>query len=158
MIVHDYLELSSMVKGVLRRIVEDRGCPCTSERFRYWVGKEQGPGWQDNIQNLLVEAAVELPLFRQIPCEVPEYGLENLIQCDNCSMKWKYFSIEWRMLAFHKRLVPARLEPLPFCGIRGDSIFATAGKEPASHGTVLTAGEWAEFMLFDIPHPGKAEE
>ena len=71
----------------------------------YWVGKQQGPGWQDNIQNQLVESALKLACFEQIDDCEKSCGLQSSYTCTNCGVEWNYFSVEWRMLAFHRRLV-----------------------------------------------------
>lgn len=109
---------------------------------------QQGPGWQDNIQNQLVESTLKLVCFEKIEDREKSYGLEGSYVCSNCETEWNHFSIEWRMLAFHKRLLkigaddPGKLyEEL----IRND-VFATVGHEPAGRNT-LSLEQWVAFML-----------
>jgi len=136
------------VEQVLKQYCSDKGCPCNIKQFVYWAGKQQGPGWQDNIQNQLVESSLGLVCFEQIgDCE-KSYGLKSSYICNNCGIKWNYFLIEWRMLAFHKRLVkvgaddPSRL----YEELTGNDIYATVGHEPAGK-NALSLEQWVDFML-----------
>ncbi len=138
------------VSDVLQRYIVSHHCPCHWPQFEYWVGKPQGPGWQDEIQNDVIEAAVALPSFVRTPPACPEYGLEEELQCSNCGTKWKHFSEEWRMLAFRHILV--RVGPqgssalAPRCQLIGANVFATLGHEPAATTLSLTLGQWTRFM------------
>ena len=135
---------------VLNQYLEKNACPCNWTQFRYWVSKEQGPGWQDEIQNALVEIALELPIFlSEIPSN-PEYGLAAEVCCEHCSTKWKHFKIEWRMLAFKEQLIPSNLHEEEFTNfpdqLVSESIFATAGREPHQSIQRLSISEWIDFM------------
>lgn len=139
---------SGKVEYVLNEYCSNKGCPCSIKQFVYWAGKQQGPGWQDNIQNQLVKSSLKLVCFERIgDCE-KSYGLEDSYICSNCGVKWNYFSIEWRMLAFHKRLVkvgaddPGRL----YDELIGDDVFATVGFEPAGK-NAFSLEQWVAFML-----------
>lgn len=133
---------------VLRRYSSNRGCPCNIKQFVYWAGKQQGPGWQDNIQNQLVESTLKLVCFEQIEDLEKSYGLEGSYVCNNCGTEWNLFSIEWRMLAFHKRLLkigaddPGKL----YEELIGNDVFATVGHEPDGRNT-LSLEQWVSFML-----------
>ncbi len=138
----------SKVAYVLKQYCSDKGCPCNIKQFVYWAGKQQGSGWQDNIQNQLVESSLKLVCFEQIgDCE-KSYGLEGSYICNNCGIKWNHFSIEWRMLAFHKRLMkvgaddPGKL----YEELISNDVFATVGFEPAGRKT-LSLEQWVAFML-----------
>jgi len=48
----------SKVEYVLSEYRSEKGCPCYYEPFLYWAGKQQGPGWQDSVQNQLVESTL----------------------------------------------------------------------------------------------------
>ncbi len=136
------------VDRVLSEYCQEDGCPCGFRKFQYWAGKEQGPGWQDSIQNQLVKSTLKLKCFKAIDDFKKEYWLEGEYYCKNCGTKWKHFSEEWRMLAFRERLLiigksnPEKL----FEGIVGAEIFATAGSEPKGK-TLLTLEEWEKFMV-----------
>lgn len=136
---------------VLSEYLRSHSCICTWPQFGFWAGKEQGPGWQDNLQNDLVEAALDLPFMRREPPSVPEYWLESEVVCGNCCSRWKHFRVEWRMLAFQDRLVPyGSSGPGPSSGyghLTGDSICATLGHEPEAGRPILSTGEWMNFML-----------
>ena len=136
------------VNDVLSRYVDQHGCPCDWPQFEYWVGKLQGPGWQDNIQNDLVEISRKLPCFYRPPSRPAEYGSDSSITCSKCRREWRYSSEEWRMLAYHERLIP--LKPsnaaTTFSAAVGANFFATVGFEP-NNTRLLTLTEWAEFML-----------
>lgn len=135
------------IADVLGLYVENHGCPCNWPQFEYWSGKPQGPGWQDNIQNELVKAALKLDCFHRRPPETPRYGLEALVTCSACGREWQYFSEEWRMLAFHDRLIPVH----PSAASQRDdalvdeNFFATVGREPNAART-LRLMEWSNFM------------
>ncbi len=156
MTTHDDMPLEAMderravVSAVLEEGLSSRGCPCNWPQFEYWAGKTQGPGWQDNIQNCLVELAVRLRCFGLHPPRSPEYWLVEELHCGVCGTVWLHFCEEWRMLAFHERLVRADRRPpytgTPGAGPIGADIAATAGFEPA--GLVrLTLAEWADYMI-----------
>jgi|SRR5690606_817602 hypothetical protein len=136
------------IGDVLSQYVNEHGCPCRWPQFEYWVSKPQGPGWQDNIQNELVKAALKLHCFQRRRPEVPRYGLEALVACSECGREWQYFSEEWRMLAFHERLIPVHPSPAAERGsaLVGANVFATAGQEPNAART-LSLEQWAKFML-----------
>ncbi|MEN8209391.1 MAG: hypothetical protein ABFR50_09070, partial [Candidatus Fermentibacteria bacterium] len=96
----------------------------------------------------LVESALELPCFKRIDDCENVWGLSGSYTCTNCGVKWNYFSLEWRMLAFHQRLVkvgaddPGRLYDDIICG----DIAATVGHEPNGR-KALSPEEWVAFML-----------
>ena len=144
-------EQRKIVGDVLNKYLEDNECPCDWPQFRYWVSKQQGPGWQDGIQNDLIDLALELPTFRSISPPNPEYWLEAEVHCDHCGSRWNYYSEEWRMLAFQRRLIRLDktdddLEKFPELMI-SESIYATVGKEPLSEIQRLTTEGWVKFML-----------
>ncbi len=136
------------VEYVLDKYYTDKGCPCRIKQFVYWAGKQQGPGWQDNIQNQLVESALKLACFEQIDDCEKSWGLADSYTCTNCGTKWNYFSLEWRMLAFHRRLVkvgaddPGKLYDEMIC----DDVAATVGHEPDGR-KALSLEQWVAFML-----------
>ena len=136
------------VARVLNEYLARDGCPCGIKQFVYWAGKKQGPGWQDSIQNQLVESALKLKCFVRVEDFKKEYWLEGVYYCKNCGTEWKHFSQEWRMLAFQEQLLlvgdddPSKL----FDDIIGAEIFATYGKEPSDKKS-LTLKEWENFML-----------
>lgn len=100
------LEYQRRVVGdVLATYLASHQCPCRWPQFVYWVGKERPPRSQDSIQNDLVAAALELPFYVREPPAKPEYWLKQLVRCDRCGARWKHFSEEWRMLAFHETLI-----------------------------------------------------
>ncbi len=142
-------DMRRTVSSVLSELCGSGGCPCGSARFAFWAGKEQGPGWQDNLQNALVEAALALPFFETKPPAEPEYWLEADVRCGRCGASWRLFSVEWRMMAHQKRLVPAAGVPvLPDVpeGLMGDCIAATCGHEPSEGRPTISPGDWAVFM------------
>ena len=147
--IRQHLEnTKNIVENVLSEYCSDEGCPCDYKPFVYWAGKQQGPGWQDNIQNQLVQSTLRLDCFSRInDCE-KAYWFEGSYECSNCRTKWNYFSEEWRMLAFHKRLLkiggddPGKL----FEELIGNDIFASVGFEPAGKST-LSLEQWIAFML-----------
>jgi hypothetical protein len=136
------------ISHVLSQLVAKHGCPCHSPQFEYWVSKPQGPGWQDGLQNELVSAALKLKCFSRRKPETPRYGLEAIITCARCGREWQYFSEEWRMLAFHDRLIPLQPSaPVDSDPLRvGPNVFATAGQEPTAVHT-LGLEEWKKFMI-----------
>lgn len=146
------------VELVLKEFCSQDGCPCGFKEFVFWAGKNQGPGWMDDIQNQLVDSARKLDCFSEIEDYEKAYWLEGAYYCKNCGTRWNYFSEEWRMLAFRKRFLiidgddPNELFP----EIIGAEIFATAGSEPAGKRS-LTLEQWEKFMLgndFNTkPHP-----
>jgi hypothetical protein len=138
-----------VISGVLGQYVSRNGCPCSWPQFVFWAGKDQGPGWQDNVQNILVKSALTLTCFVKSPPKVPEYALEADVTCTICGAQWKYFSLEWRMLAFQESLVRTDREIADnsqFLGINSDDVFATAGFEPEEGTRVLSLDEWVQFM------------
>jgi hypothetical protein len=143
-------EQRKIVKDVLEGYLEIFDCPCDWPQFIYWVGKEQGPGWQDGIQNDLVEIALELPFYRSDEPSQPEYWLASEVTCERCGARWKCYSVEWRMLAFQNRLVrldkgDLGLSEFPDL-IISNSISATVGHEPGPKIPRLTTEEWVRFM------------
>lgn len=141
-------KVDERVSLVLRTYCLESGCPCGRNPFVYWTGKDQGPGWQDNIQNSLVKAALSLDCFEQIATDFRTYGYEDSWLCSNCGTLWHHISIEWRMLAFHERLV-MNGEPEPdhlYPDLISDSIAATVGYQPGGR-EVLSLDQWAAFML-----------
>ena len=142
------------VRDVLNNYMEKNKCPCDWPQFRYWVSKKQGPGWQDGIQNDLIQLALELPIFYLISPPKPEYWLEAEVHCDQCNAKWNYYSEEWRMLAFQKRLIRLDKNDDNFADfpelLISESIFATAGREPHPEIPKLSTDEWEKFMGGEI--------
>lgn len=136
------------VNKVLRKYLALDGCPCGFKQFVYWAGKTQGPGWQDSIQNQLVDSAIKLKCFSEVKDFEKEYWLSGVFYCKNCGTNWKYFSEEWRMLAFRKRfmIIGGENPDGLFEGVIGDEIFATYGREPSDKKS-LTLAEWVKFML-----------
>lgn len=138
----------SKAEYVLREYCSDRGCPCGYKQFVYWAGKQQGPGWQDSIQNQLVRSSLELACFEQIgDCE-KSYGFDSSYVCNNCGTRWNYFSVEWRMLAFHNRLLKVGADDPSslYKEMIGSDVFATVGHEPAGR-NALSPDQWVAFML-----------
>ncbi len=143
-------ERREAVDRVISEYLRSHACICAWPQFIFWAGKEHGPGWQDNIQNDLVEAALKLPYLVSSKPSVPEYCLEADVYCAECRARWKFFSEEWRMLAFQERLVlldRKMLIPSEYAGLTGAGIAATAGHEPEAGRRMLPIGEWIEFML-----------
>ncbi len=140
--------VKTKVEYVLDKYYTDLGCPCGIKQFVYWAGKQQGPGWQDNIQNQLVRSALGLACFVKIDDCEKAWGLDSSYTCTNCGVKWNYFALEWRMLAFHRRLVkvgaddPGRLYDEMIC----DDVAATVGHEPDGM-KALSLDQWVAFML-----------
>ncbi len=85
--------IADKVGYVLKEYCSNKGCPCNIKQFVYWAGKQQGPGWQDNIQNQLVKSSLELVCFEQIDDCEKSYGLEGSYICNNCGVKWNYFQV-----------------------------------------------------------------
>lgn len=139
-----------IVKEVLEGYLEIFDCPCDWPQFMYWVSKEQGPGWQDGIQNDLVDIALELPFYRSNTPSQPEYWLASEVICERCGAQWKHYSIEWRMLAFQKRLLRLDQDELDLAEFPdlmiSESIYATVGHEPHPDIPRLTTSEWVQFM------------
>jgi hypothetical protein len=135
------------VRRVLRHYVDERGCPCDYRPFIYWAGKKQGPGWQDNVQNILVKSALELPFFEKTEVQSSDWGYSGSWFCRGCGTLWRHISIEWRMLAFHERLLregeddPDTLYP----ALMSTDIAATAGFEPRGL-EAISLEQWVEFM------------
>lgn len=140
--------IKSNVEYVLIEYCSAKGCPCDYKPFVYWAGKQQGPGWQDNIQNQLVKSALKSGCFSKINNYEKSYWLEGSYVCDNCGTEWNYFSEEWRMLAFHNRFLkiggddPGKL----YEELIGSDIFTSVGFEPAGKNT-LSLEQWVAFML-----------
>ncbi len=147
-IKHHIENITMNAEYVIREYCSEKGCPCNHKQFVYWAGKQQGPGWQDNIQNQLVESVLKSDCFSKInDCE-KTYCLESSYICNKCGTRWNYFLEEWRMLAYHKRLLkvggddPVRL----YKELIGSDIFATVGLEPDGKNT-LSLDQWVAFML-----------
>ncbi len=141
-------EIEERVGHVLSRYLEERGCPCGYRQFVYWAGKTQGPGWQDNVQNALVRAALELDVYEETEMDCGEWGYEGSLFCLACGSLWKHISFEWRMLAYHERLLllgeedPDGLyEPMAAADVA-----ATVGHGPGGIRS-LTLEQWVSFML-----------
>lgn len=148
-LIEQVKQQATVVEEVLRGYVNSHHCPCHWPQFEYWVGKNQGPGWQDGIQNDLVKAAVGLQCFEKTPVSVPGYDVIHYVDCSKCGTRWKHSSEEWRMLAFRERLV--RFDGLSpeaeaYSELVGANIFATAGHEPSDVGRSRTLDQWVEFM------------
>lgn len=138
-----------LVEGVLSEYLSFHECPCRWPQFVSRMGKEQGPGWQDEIQNHLVEAALKLKSYVKVRPADPEFWLEAILHCTKCGSKWKYFSEEWRMSAFRMRLLRTdgdRGDPAG-AGMISSFIFATVGFEPPDDTPMLSLEEWANYML-----------
>lgn len=137
-----------IVSGVLGRYVDAHGCPCAWPQFEYWASKQQGPGWNDSIQNELVENALKLPAFVRRKPEKPDFTLVALVECSECGREWSHHSYEWRMSAFHENLIPQTPTHAAsrFSGLVDANFCATVGHEPRRYKT-LNLAQWAEFML-----------
>ena len=144
-------ETQAAVREVLGEYLSEHPCPCGWPQFRFWAGKEHGPGWMDEIQNCLVREALELPLFRREPPAAPSYMQGNDAVCTVCGTRWQHFEFEWRMLAFQQRLIAPGATPVGCMAfdpkLTGEWIFATVGFGAPAGGPVLTLGEWVSFML-----------
>lgn len=155
--VRQYLaDQDRTIHDLLDRYVKAWGCPCHSPRFEYWVSKEQGPGWQDNFQNSLIDEALKLSTFKQRKPEKPLYFQEADVTCTACGREWQYFAEEWRMLAFRNQLKPLQpsqeAQSLVAQGASqvGGNVFATAGQEPDDKPR-LSLPEWLAFMSEGVP-------
>lgn len=133
---------------VLDRYAVERGCPCDYRQFIYWAGKKQGPGWQDNLQNCLVRATLDMDCFEKTDIDSREWGYEGSWFCRNCGTLWNHISLEWRMLAFHERLLRLGEEDPDslYEGIVAVDVAATVGHEPKDRES-LTLEQWVDFML-----------
>lgn len=145
----------NVVRDVLDHYMQDHECPCNWPQFEYWASKEQGPGWQDSIQNDLVDAARQLNCFSMMNPIQKRYAVEARLRCEKCGREWLSLCEEWRMLAYHKQLVPVNPSETitTFERLADHSFFATAGRGPQDS-RLLTIVEWAEFMLgehYDLP-------
>lgn len=154
-------ETRKAVREVLGEYLSVHPCLCGWPQFRFWAGKEHGHGWMDEIQNSLVVAALDLPLFRLVRPAAPSYMQEDDAVCTVCGTRWSHTAFEWRMLAFQHRLVAAGA-PSPGTGgfdpgLTSEWIFATSGHGPPAGDPVLALREWVSFMLgrpFDaVPRP-----
>lgn len=144
-------ETLGVVRGVLGEYLSRHPCLCGWPQFRFWAGKEQGPGWMDEIQNSLVACALGLRLFRREPPALPSYLQEDDAVCTVCGTRWRHFRYEWRMLAFQERLIPDGTASTVLQGfdhrLTGEWIFATAGYGPPVGDPVLAIRDWESFML-----------
>ena len=142
--------MQQVVRGVLRELTSNGQCPCDNERFCYFAGKEHGSGWQDSVQNELVEQAVKLDTFDQrLPFE-PHSCWEHDLTCRRCGTEWRFFTQEWRMLAYHHRLVKQDNRSdrdAAFAGIISNDIFQTLGMGPPDNARRLTIKQWRDFIL-----------
>lgn len=147
------LELvNKSVRRVLDEYSSDGICPCDRPQFIYWVGKEQGPGWQDTLQNILVRQTLDLEFFEKTEIQKKEYWYSGSYFCGRCGTMWHHYSMEWRMLAFHERLLkegekdPGSLFP----GMISEDIAATVGFEPPPD-RIISLDQWVDFMLDPTP-------
>jgi len=147
-ILRDLEAVRERVEHVLEQYRLDGGCPCAHRQFVYWAGKSQGPGWQDNVQNRLVRSALELDCFERTVSDHKEWGYSGSMLCRNCRTLWHHISLEWRMLAFHERLIRSGgTEPdCLYPGLISNRIAATAGHGPEMK-DALSLEEWTAFML-----------
>jgi len=131
----------NIVDGVLNTYLQTHPCLCTWPQFAYWVSKERLKGSYDIIQNFLVEAALSMPLFKQVPPIIPEFWLEAELTCPVCGTQWKYFCEEWRMLGYHKQLIRADgLTPHP---LLIQALYEKIGCDPDKQ---LDLEKWVLFM------------
>lgn len=130
------------VRAVLRDHVRKHGCPCNWIQFEYWVSKEQGPGWHDTYQNILVDESLHLSCFQQ---DAVTARFDTFLTCQVCRRRWQYVSKEWRMLAYRDRLIPDHSRITSDPGLIGDW-FGTVGFEPATK-RVLDFENWKSYML-----------
>ncbi|MDM7991859.1 MAG: hypothetical protein QUS11_00930 [Candidatus Fermentibacter sp.] len=139
------------MREVLGEYLSGHPCLCGWPQFRFWAGKEHGPGWMDEIQNRLVADALDLPLFRREPPAAPSYMQGDDAVCTACGTRWRHFEFEWRMQAFQQRLIAPGTLPSECAAfdpkLTGEWIFATAGCGPQAGDPVLALGEWVSFML-----------
>lgn len=142
----------SVVEMVLNSYLQTHACPCAWPQFIYWVSKEHPAGSYDPIQNLLVEAALALPTFTQSPPAEPQYWLEAEARCSVCGVRWLYFCEEWRMLGFHKQLVPVdgQGSALPV------DLPCPPGEMPGLN-NAERLDAWVRFMQSDLPNQEKEE-
>jgi len=146
-------EQRSIVQAVLQAYLQTHACPCAWPQFIYWVGKQRPSGSYDPIQNMLVEAALALPTFTQSPPATPQYWLEAEVSCSACGARWLYFCEEWRMLGFHKQLIPldGQGSALPA------DLTRLSGEVPGPN-TERELDAWAQFMQRDLPGESKEEK
>jgi len=149
------------VRETVELYLESHDCPCNWPQFVYWCGKEQGPGWQDGIQNDLVTESLKLPCFKNKQEVKTSYGYEEHVACSSCGAKWKYYSEEWRMLAYHESLTRIDQEASHneiHGNMVGENIFQTVGFGPNENSKSLSLKEWREFMLNQSPNKSKHAE
>ena len=143
------------VKETIELYLKSHDCPCDWPQFIYWCGKQQGPGWQDGIQNDLVTEALKLSCFKDKREAEVNYGYEENIVCSSCGARWKYYSEEWRMLAYHESLTRMDLEGSVIDGfgdLVSENIFQTVGFSPDDSKKSLSIQEWREFTLSQSPN------
>jgi hypothetical protein len=138
-------EQQNAVRDVLKQYADNHDCPCQRSQFEYWASKPQGPGWQDNLQNDLVLAALELSCFKGAVGAVRDHGYGRTFACTVCGREWHHSSEEWRMLAFRERLVPSKPSVLEHIDLVSSSTFSTVGFEPQESRS-LTLDEWVKYM------------
>lgn len=149
------------VRETVELYLENHECPCDWYQFEYWCGKEQGPGWQDGIQNDLVTEALKLPCFKDKQEAEVSYGYEEKVVCSSCGAKWKYYSEEWRMLAYHESLTRIDQEDSHNKiqgNMVGENIVQSVGFGPSENSKSLSLQEWREFMLNKSPNKSKHAE
>jgi hypothetical protein len=139
---YNYRKEEEAVRDVLHDYVKQHGCPCNWAQFEYWVSKEQGPGWHDTYQNVLVEESLRLSCFEQ---SAATSRLDTFITCQVCGRRWRYVSEEWRMMAYRNRLIPDQSRVALNSDLIG-SWFATAGLEPIGK-RVLSIDQWKSYMF-----------
>ena len=145
-----YSRFVGIVKDVLGRYISKHGCPCDWSQFELWVSKPQSHGFQDNFQNELIKAALELPCFSEHRFRPKPADSDFLVTCSRCGSKWQYSSVEWRMCAYHERLIPLKSKVSStgqVTQIVGENLFGTAGFQLPQGTEILPLKEWAEFML-----------
>lgn len=134
-------EQRSVVQDVLQGYLQTHLCPCAWPQFRFWVAKERPTGSYDPIQNLLVEAALALPIYTQAAPIEPRYWLEAEVRCSVCGTRWLYFCEEWRMLGYHKQLIRAdEFSPDP---LLIQALYEKIGCDPSNR---LDLEKWFLFM------------
>lgn len=134
-----------VVRDVLNQYVKNNDCPCHWHQFEYWASKHQGPGWQDELQNDLVSAALQLYCFKGNAAAASDHGYGRTFACAVCGREWTHSSEEWRMLAFRERLIPLKPSVLEPENLVSSSTFATAGFSPQIQRT-LTLEQWVQYM------------
>lgn len=144
--------LELRVEHVLRVYQETGGCPCDFRPFVYWAGKKQGPGWQDNVQNMLVRRTLELPFFEKTDRQDRKWWYEGSYFCGRCGTMWHHYSEEWRMMAYQERLLrDGEKDPDGlYDGIIARDVAATAGHGPLGRNS-LSLEQWVEFMFGRSP-------